>query len=517
MNLKKVIAFILAGVMTLSMSACGETTDVDPTTTPKDTTTSSTQQTTTKQEEATTPVETTPAETTVSKTEGELLAEKYTGFVETPMDLGGRTIRFVSNLAKLYVYQTDAEGNPDPGKMANDTLEVIKAIESIEKDYNCNIEFEQLKGGSLVEALLTAQATGEAYCDILEFGVSGTYIEQIYAANLCIDVNDDRIKDIIKYETNPWLPASDFALWAGKQLGVHFKTNNTGDIIKAAVLVNKDLLAQYGYEDVYQFYRDKTWTFDKFEEICASIAAQSDGSVLPVIYGKESLFVPVLIYANGGKVATYEDGKYTFTGLTDNVLEAVSYAVDLKAKGYIHEVSDTSSSAVTKAFANGEAVFYFGIYNELKKYTKGEVECNYEIGLMPGPLGPSGDGKYNAVTYTESMFHVMENTEKPEEVAAILVAFANRTGKHDMIETELMSTLQDKESAEILQLMYDNMICDFSRSISKPRSLIMDANASCLLLEKTPKEAYEEVASQIQTYFDEYNTSGTITKVEKTE
>ena len=134
---------------------------------------------------------------------------------------------------------------------------------------------------------------------------------------------------------------------------------------------------------------------------------------------------------------------------------------------------------------------------------------------MPGPLGPSGDGEYNAVTYTESMFHVMENTEKPEELAAILVALANRTGKHDMIETELMNALQDEESAEILQLMYDNMICDFSRSISKPRSLIMDANKKCLNQEKTPKEAYEEVASQIQAYFDEYNTKGTITETEK--
>jgi len=526
---KKLTTIALAGIMALQVAACGKTdTQADPSTTPGTTLENSTtksvekETTTTKKEETTTPaqttpVATTPAETTVPKTEGELLAEKYTGFVETPMDLGGRTIRIVSNLTKLYVYQNDAEGNPDPGRTANDTLEVVEAIKSIEKDYNCKIEFEQLKGGALVEALLTAQSAGDAYCDILEFGVSGTYIEQIYSANLCIDVNDDRIKDIIRYETNPWLPASDFALWNGKQLGVHFKTNNTGDIIKAAVLVNKDLLANYGYKDVYQFYRDKTWTFDKFEEMCASIAAQSDGKVLPVIYGKESLFVPVLIYANGGEVATYKDGKYMFTGLTDNVLEAVNYAVDLKAKGYIHEISDTSSSAVTKAFANGEAVFYFGIYNELKKYTKGEVECNYEIGLMPGPLGPSGNGEYNAVTYTESMFHVMENTEKPEEVAAILVALANRTGKHDMIETELMNTLQDEESAEVLQLMYDRMICDFSRSISKPRSLIMDANKSSLLQEKTPKEAYEEVASQIQAYFDEYNTSGTITKVETAE
>ncbi len=503
--LKKVIALILAGTMALSMVACGNNTGNETTTT------TTPQQQTTSTDDSTTPAETTPGETTPAKSEGELLAEQYNGFVETPMDLGGRTIKIVSTISKRYVYKTDSEGNPDPDNTDNDTVEIVKAIESIEKDYNCTIEFEQLKAKNLVNALITEQSAGGTYCDILEFGCSDTYLEQIYAANLVMDVNDERIADIIGLESNPWLPASDFGLWAGHQYGVHFKTNNSGDIIKAAVLVNKDLLAQYGYEDIYQHYYDKTWTFDKFAEMCASIASQSDGTVYPVVYGKESLFIPVLIYANGGSLATYEDGKYQFTGLTDNTLEAINFAVDLQTKGYISPQSEVD--AVT-AFANGEAVFLFDIYNTLKKLTTGETECNYEIGLMPGPLGPSGDGEFNAVTYTEHLFHVMDNVEKPEEVAAVLVALANRTSKHDMIDTELTYSLQDEESADVLQHMYDNMKCDYSRSISTTRSLMVGANKSILKLEKTPKEAYEEIASQVQAYFDEYNESGTITKKE---
>ncbi len=508
MKLKKVVALVLAGAMTLSMAACGGNTTSDPTTTAA--TTTQTQQTT-KKDDSTTPAATTSAETTEAKSQGELLADQYTGFVETPMDLGGRTIKIVSTISKRYVYKNDANGNPDPDNTDNDTVEIVKAIESIEKDYNCKIEFEQLKAKNLVSALLTEQAAGGTYCDILEFGCSDTYLEQIYAANLVMDINDSRIKDIIGYGTNPWLPASDFALWNGKQLGVHFKTNNSGDIIKAAVLVNKDLLAQYGYTDIYEYYKNKTWTFDTFAEMCAKIAAQSDGTVYPVVYGKESLFIPVLVYANGGSLATYENGKYNFTGLTDNTLEAINFAVDLQTKGYI---SPASESDATTAFANGQAVFMFNIYNELKKLTTGEVECNYEIGLMPGPLGPNSDGEYNGVTYTEHLFHVMDNVEKPEEVAAVLVALANRTSKHDMIETELTYSLQDEESAEVLMQMYNNMKCDYSRSISTTRSLMVSANKAILKLEKTPKEAYEEIASQVQAYFDEYNTSGTITKVE---
>ncbi len=506
MKLKKVIALILAGTMVLSMAACGNNTGNNTTTTPNNVENQSTPGT-----DSTTPAETTPGETTPAKSEGELLAEQYTGFVETPMDLGGRTIKIVTTISKRYEYKKDANGNPDPDNTENDIVEVVKAIESIERDYNCEIVFENLKAKNLVTALITEQSAGGTYCDILEFGCSDTYLEQIYAANLVMDVNDPRIKDIIGYETNPWLPASDFALWNGKQLGVHFKVNSSGDIIKAAVLVNKDLLAQYGYEDVYEYYYNKTWTFDKFAEICASIAAQSDGSVYPVVYGKESLFVPVLVYGNGGSLADYQDGKYMFTGLTDNTLEAMNFAVDLQTKGYISPQSEVDA---TTAFANGEAVFMFNIYNELKKLTQGEIECNYEIGLMPGPLGPSGDGEFNGVTYTEHLFHVMDNVEKPEEVAAVLVALANRTSKKNMIETELTYSLQDEESADVLMQMYNNMKCDYSRSISTTRSLMVNANKSILGLEKTPKEALEEKASQVQAYFDEYNTSGTITNKE---
>ncbi len=503
MKMKKVIALILIGTMALSAVACGNNTGNDTTTT----ITQASGETTTASggEESTSPAETTPA-----KSEGELLAEQYTGFIETPMDLGGRTIKIVTTIIDRYTYVKDASGNPDPDNTANETLEIIEAIDSIEKDYNCTIEFEQLKAKSLVTALLTAQSSGDTYCDILEFGCSSTYLEQIYAAKLCMDLNDERIADIIKLDENPWLPASNFGLWAGAQYGVHFKTNNSGDLLRGVVLFNKDLAEQYGLGDLYEIYRNKEWTFDKLTEMCASVAAQSDGTVYPLMYNQEGLWIPMLVYANGGSMATYEDGKFTFTGLTDNTLQAINYAVDWQTKGYLHPKSDARSENEVN-FANGEAVFFIANYAALKKYTQGKIECNYKIGLLPGPLGPSGDGEYNAVSYTEAMFNVMDNVEKPEEVAAILVALANRTGKRDMIETELMNTLQDEESAEILQVMYDNMVCDYSRSISTTRSLCKGANESILGLEKTPKEAYEEIASQIQAYFDEYNMSGIIT------
>lgn len=416
-------------------------------------------------------------------------------FIETPMDLGGRTIKFVTTIISRYTYAENKDETP------NETVEIIKAIEQIEKDYNCNIEFEQKKGEELVEALITAKAAGDTYCDILEFGCSDTYLEQIYSANLVMSLEDPAISDIIKLDENPWLPASTFGQMFGNQYGVHFKTNNTGDLLRAVVLFNKNLVEKYDLGNPYEMVNNKTWTFDKLKELSASIASQSDGSVYPLMYGTEGLFLPMLIYANGGTVTEYNDGKYEFKGLSDNTLEALNYAVEMKKNGYTHPKSEVRKEVET-IFANEEAVFYITNYASLKKYTQGTIPTEFEVGLLPGPMGPNSDGEYNAVSYTEALFHVANNVEKPEEVAAVLVAFANRTAKRDMVNTELMNTLQDQESAEMLELMYNNMKTDYSRSIGTSRAAIGEASKYIMSLEKTPKEAYEELANSVQATYD---------------
>lgn len=89
----------------------------------------------TNKDESTNKEESTPTpEPTESADAGEIQ------FIETPMDLGGRTIKFVTTIISRYTYAENKD------ETSNETLEIIKAIEQIEKDYNCKIEFEQKKG-----------------------------------------------------------------------------------------------------------------------------------------------------------------------------------------------------------------------------------------------------------------------------------------------------------------------------------------------------------------------------------
>lgn len=427
---------------------------------------------------------------------GEQLAKQYTGFTETPMDLGGREIKFVSTQAGRYTYADPKD------KTSNDTLGVIDALKSIEKDYNCKITVEAMKGRDMVKNLLAAKAAGQPYCDILEFGVTDTYTEQIYQNNLVMPLESGDVAKVMNLSKNPWLPQTGFGKFMGHQYGVHFKTNNTPDLLRGVLLFNKDLAKKYNLGDFYDMVKKDQWTFDKFSEILAKAASQTNGSkTYPMGYSHEGIFTPLLVFANNGTYAENTDSGYKFTALSDNTLEATNYAVDLIKKGYMHPNSGAKNDALDASFANGEMVFYFGNYALLKSITSGATPTESTFGLLPAPRGPHGKG-YNSVAYTDAMFHIMNNVKNPEQVASVLVAIANRTSKKDMLKTELQYTLQDEQSGDMLKLMYNNVKLDYSRTINTASGTIKGANTNILKLQQTPKEAYESIQSTMQSNYD---------------
>lgn len=433
---------------------------------------------------------------TENLSKGEQLAKKYTGFVETPMDLGGREIKLVSTAGGRYTYSDPKD------KTSNDTFEIINALKSIENDYNCKITIENMKGKDMVKNLLAAKAAGQPYCDILEFGVSDTYLEQIYENNLVMPLETGEVGKIVNLEKNPWRPQSGFGKLMGHQFGINIKTNNSGELLRGCLLFNKDLAMKYDLGDFYELVKKDQWTFDKFSEILAKAASQTNGSkTYPLGYLYEADFTPLLVYANNGTYAENTTAGYKYTALSDNVLEATNFGVDLIKKGYTHPKSGLKNSEIDTPFANGEIVFYFCEYNLLKMITSGQLPSEYTFGLLPAPRGPHGKG-YNSVSYTDSLFHIMNNVKNPEQVAAVLTAIANRTSKKDILKTELKYTLQDEQSAEMLKLMYDNVTLDCARGISTARGTIAGANNQILKLQQTPKQAYESIQEAIQSQYD---------------
>lgn len=428
--------------------------------------------------------------------------ENYAGFEETPMDLGGRTIRLKVFNTTYWTYAANADDT------SNETLALMEALESIEKDYNCVFEISQAdKGEDFEAALLTAKAAGETYCDIYE-GMPYCHFDaaNVYGYNVMMDMNDPQIADIIKLDTNPWGEATNLGYLYGTQYGVNFMRKNNGDIIRSVLCFNKDYVEQYGLEDPYELVRNGEWTFDKFEEMCAEIVAQSDGSVVPLSCGLEEIIVPQFVLANNGSIAELDEatGGYVFTGLSDNTMEALNYLANLSSKGYL--------SYANANFYNQDSVFYCAIYNEMKYFVQGVNDIGFNVGLLPGPMGPQADD-YCTTSYSAAMYHIMEGVEKPEEIAAVLVAMANRLTlvEEEALEYQEMYGIPDEDSIEMFQIMFNNYKYDASRVVSGNE--LVSVNEAILELEKTPAEAYEEIQPVIQAMYDKA-VAGDVTSLE---
>lgn len=522
---KKVLSAVLAAAMVFSMAACGNepansNNNSDPTKAPANNT----------QAPAANTAAPTAAPTADPRSEGEKLADQYTGYIETPMDLGGRTIRIACSLGSRYNYVKDKEGKDDVSATSAGTIEIIGILDQIAKDYNCKFEiFPGVKTG-IVKDLQDGKAQGEPIYDIYDAGVSDTYLDTIWEQGLIMDLNDPKVKDIIKLDKNPWKGGTAaYGKFNGVQYGVEFVTKNSTNDLRNALLYNKELAEQYELGDLYQLVRDNKWTWEKFEELCEKIK-QKDATMVPAGYGKENLIMPMIVASNGASMAVVgADGKKQYVGNTDEkVVAAYDWVYKLRDKGYMaanwtvkvptgekdDKGNDKTKNVLVEGgidydgFSKGKCVFYFDFYGDLQKLTQNtagsdgvQTVTDYHFGLLPCPLGPNGD-KCHGVTYSVDLKMIVDGVDKPEEVAAVLVAIANRTSKtpENIYEIEAASTVNSQDDLDMLKLMYEDMRYDVSRTVRKIKTA--DPGNNVLQLKKTAAVALEEIAENTQAVYN---------------
>ena len=411
-------------------------------------------------------------------------------FKEKPMDLEGREIKFLSGFPNRW------RKNPEEGTSTpNAVLEVVDSLAEIEKDYNCKITVEEIKGRDLVARALTEKAAGNTLGDILAMDITGSQMESLYSENIVMDLTDNKI---INLKGNSWLPQTEFAHMFGKQFGVHFLAKGSTDVLRGVMVFNKTLAEKYGLPDIYNLVKTKKWTFEEFRKCCETITSKAGGEVYPIGYSQEGIFTPLFVFANNGTYVNNTPKGYQFDPLQENTLEANNFVVDLLKAGYVYPHPNNDADE-DQLFMDGKYVFYCGNYSAQSKYRTNMAD---EYGMIPVPMGPKATD-YCVVTYNDSIFHIFNNIEKPDEVAAVLVAIANRCSKKNILKDEMMTELSDEESAEIFEMLYANVKCDLSRVVSTVRGKIKTANTQILQLETTPSEVYESIKPEVQGLLDQ--------------
>jgi hypothetical protein len=281
----------------------------------------------------------------------------------------------------------------------------------------------------------------------------------------------------------------------GIQHGVHFNSQVNNDIIRACVLFNRDLMDRFSLPNPYEMVRNRTWTWDNFESMLRQVTA-NDPTFIPVArIAQFNIWGHALVYANGGRFSQDTPEGFLFVGHEDEAtLEALTFVQTLIQQQLMVENF--------QAFVDGSAVFAFTIYTDLRRLTLQHTPNDLGvIGLLPYPLGPNGianDLPYGAVTHHVESFYISENIRNPEEVAAILVAFANRLSREGVIEHELRFNLQDEPSGEMLGLMLTNLQMNPTELVGGPATL-----GAVVSMSATPRQAMDAAAPSVQAQYDQ--------------
>jgi len=432
-------------------------------------------------------------------------------FEETWMDLNGRTITMLAvNARNLWDYDFF-----DPERTMNETLRVMDILGEIGHEYNASIEVFWHTADGLMAMLGQNRTAGDAPFDLFELNLSDFTVNNLWRDGHVMPVTHPEIVDIIKPHDNPWR-ASEFTTFGETQFAVHFRPFNTTEILRDIIVFNESHRQTFGLPCFYDMVRQGEWTWENFDRILNDVWVQSNNTVHPIVYWHESSIIPIFIASNNGRIAErMPNGSIQFVGdINDNALDAMHFVQSMALRnGFIHPRAPRSTHFIQndtmgRIMASGEAFFAFSEYALIRNLTRHTVgyESDYDFGIIPPPVGPNGTGITTSVS-SELLYHVMADIRAPREAAAILVAIANRTAQrtYRVIQYESNYSLQSSGSAEMLELLLNNVVIDISRIPGQTRQGggqgIVAAGLRILRGEHTPIQAMQYIQSQVQVWY----------------
>lgn len=398
-NYKKVMALFMAATMVTGLAACGGNGDGETKTTPTPTPSGS-------QGGGDTPA---PTE---DPTEPEL--NSYTLRIDPATgeayDLGGMEIV----IRDWWSNPADLENEPNSGYQ-----EAQRAYrEWIQETYNFKIHEEAISGwGSVFEDILNYVTTGgdeNNYVFVLR--LAGELFSQMnnglyydLSTITSVDTHADKYDAAIR----------DFGTIDGKEYFMRKQSHEP----RTGMYFNKRLLQEAGIdpEEIYELQRTHQWTWDKFEEYCQKVQADTDNDGVIDKYAmlEGNSFSGMAVFSNGGEYIGYENGMYVFKADSDATLEALTWQKRMVDTYNLPNPDTTGENWAyfTEEFKAGNAVFM-----AQQAYYKGQdlKDMEDEVGFVAFPMGPRKN------VYTDMMqdnIHVLPACYDEDRANKIMLAY----------------------------------------------------------------------------------------------
>ncbi len=402
---------------------------------------------------------TTSTETTTDTTET-AVTETQAEYTMPALDMAGKTFRML-NFESLWNMAIHLDHAEQTGDLLNDA--VYDRNRRMEEQFN--FVFEEAEGTytgwdtgfiDLSNMLIDSVIAGDAIYD-------GAYMSISQRMDL---ITQGYITDLSAISTlqldKPWWDTflNDTITVNNKLFMASGSLNLMPYDAMTSVFFNKQMVEDYGMDNLYDLVREGKWTIDKLVEMCGMVANlngdenwsyKEDGSAMYGIATHRD-FPAHFLYGCGMTYVTAENGKYSFNIESDDFYTAVEKVTALFDQ--TNGVSGGSSTNFEAMFGAGRSLF---LMDELKGCVAlRDSEVNF--GLVPPPKLREAQADYVTDVTERLMFLCIPITNTDlENSGALLDALS-----YDSYKTVVPiyydnyishKGLRDEDSLEMLEIM----------------------------------------------------------------
>ncbi|MGB4637938.1 MAG: extracellular solute-binding protein [Limnochordia bacterium] len=415
-------------------------------------------------------------------------------------DLGGQTIKIASYMADgMREYFTDGEGR---GR-----------LEKVEEAFNCKIEFVQVDWDGAEHRILASIIAGDPVGDLI-------YITNRWLPLLAGNGALLPLDDILTEEYYASLPGSHknmrelYSSYQGKAYGISVNGSyqRNMDIGSAqGWIYNRDLFVQAGLPTPNELQNEGRWNWETMKELAIALTQDIDGDGVVDIYGVGARLDPwpieqeMAVYANGGGIIKFVDGKAVFAMNDPEAIEAIEMWKELDQVHGCVMVGDKYD--IRAEFNQGKvAMFRLDLY-ALPDHAK---EVDFDYGWVFFPMGPRATDFVNPV-WGMDMFVLPVSCQEPEAMAELVDMLFETTAKYrdiDAYEDEyveyFLPYVKDLDSLEtIKQMLHKARLWDNVPGLTNE---LNEALVKATMGSGSAKSEMDAVAPVIQSLLDEaYN------------
>ncbi|MBE6871889.1 MAG: extracellular solute-binding protein [Ruminococcaceae bacterium] len=364
----KVIALLLALVMLVAMTACGNNAQGNDDTTP------------------------TPA-TDATPTPGIDLTEggKYMDYEGAGGidDYRLQAFDFKSNEITLL---SAADGVGDPAK-----FDALRDVYNIKCELVTTTVFD-------ISTRYIAMYMGDEAPDVARFGLPISMINKGYFSGW---------EEYINFDLGLWkdIKSSVDNLWFRGHIYTIFNTPARWDNV---CWYNKDLFEEAGVKTPTEYYEEGNWTWDTFRECALAMHTDSDGDGIPEIWGCD--VEPIMFIWTTGLdyISMNKDGTFTNNIMSDEIARGITFYTEMvNSDGVVYDGSDTGAMFGAGKIALMSANCWIRtFFPDLLKQDS--------VAIVPYPKDPKADKYYLGEGFMA--YNLSAKASNPEGAAAFVCA-----------------------------------------------------------------------------------------------